>query len=88
MSFNSFPFLFIFLPATLGIFYLVSRSQRLKLVLGALSLLSLVFYAYGDWHLLYFFVPAVLGNYLVGLLLQKRPTRVFLAFGVGLNNVR
>src|SRR4051795_3070851 len=71
MLFNSYPFIFIFLPFVLAGYFLLGRSRHLAPVLW-LALASLVFYAIGNWQ----FVPLLLGsiafNYFVGWLLIAR----------------
>ena len=49
---------------------------------------SLIFYAYADWHMLYFLVASVLCNYLFAYLMQYTKWRkVFLAVPIGINVV-
>jgi D-alanyl-lipoteichoic acid acyltransferase DltB (MBOAT superfamily) len=71
MLFNSYPFIFIFLPIVLAGYFRLGRSGNLAPVLW-LALASLVFYAVGNWQ----FVPLLLGsiafNYFVGWLLIAR----------------
>ena len=50
MTFNSFPFLFIFLPVALALFYMLGIRLRLDFALAAMSFLSLIFYVYSDWR--------------------------------------
>ena len=56
MLFSSLPFLFYFLPCTLGLYFLVPR--RLKN--AALLLCSLVFYAWGEPRFVGFMAAAIL----------------------------
>ena len=49
---------------------------------------SLIFYAYADWHMLFFLVASVLCNYLFAYLMQYTKWRkVFLAVPIGINVV-
>jgi alginate O-acetyltransferase complex protein AlgI len=88
MLFNSFAFIFGFLPLTFAITYLLGRSNQLA-AKAALTLLSLGFYAW--WKPIH--LPLLLGsivfNFLVGAAIQRavaarRTTRVnvLLTFGL------
>ena len=48
MLFNSYPFLFLFLPFVLAGFYLLGRGGRKNACIGWLTCTSLFFYGY--WH--------------------------------------
>ena len=48
MLFNSYPFIFVFLPVALAVYFLAGRSANTRLALGWLLFASLFFYAY--WH--------------------------------------
>jgi alginate O-acetyltransferase complex protein AlgI len=71
MLFNSYSFIFLFLPAVLLGYFVLGRRSHLAPVVW-LALASLVFYAFGGWQ----FVPLLLGsiafNYGVGYLLIAR----------------
>ncbi|HYM03449.1 MAG TPA: MBOAT family O-acyltransferase [Stellaceae bacterium] len=61
MLFNSFPFLFVFLPLTLAGFWFLSdrAGPRLWFLLGA----SVVFYGYWDWRFAPLLVASILVNW-------------------------
>ncbi len=76
MLFNSYSFLFVFLPLTLvGFFWLGRRSTLLAA--GWLTLASLTFYGWWNWR----FVPLLIGsiafNYVMGLVIarSREPSR-------------
>ena len=71
MLFSSLPFLFYFLPCTLGLYFLVPR--RLKN--AALLLCSLVFYAWGEPRFVGFMAAAILQGYAAARLMERYPTR-------------
>ncbi len=48
MLFNSYIFIFLFLPATLLVFYLLARFKMIKTAQASLVIASLIFYAYWD----------------------------------------
>jgi alginate O-acetyltransferase complex protein AlgI len=81
MLFNSFPFLFAFLPAVLGLHWLVERF-RPEWRVAALVLMSLAFYGYWDWR----FVPLLLAsiglNWLVAEAFQRRPRPVLIGAAI------
>jgi alginate O-acetyltransferase complex protein AlgI len=74
MLFNSYPFIFVFLPVVLAGYFRLGRSRDLAPVLW-LALASLLFYAIGNWQ----FVPLLAGsiafNYLIGWLLIAKQLR-------------
>jgi len=72
MLFNSFPFLFVFLPAALVLHWWVERylpQGRLHLLVA----LSFAFYGYWDWRFLPLLMLSVVFNWLV--------VQAFAAFG-------
>ncbi len=75
MLFNSFVFIFGFLPAALIAFYVSGRLFGQKTAAVVLSLASLVFYAWwrpSDLPILLF---AIIFNYIIGDLIQRARTR-------------
>ena len=70
MLFNSYPFIFLFLPLTLWGFFLLGRVSP-KLAAGWLALASLFFY--GWWNPIYvaLLVGSVLFNYTLGLAIVR-----------------
>ena len=70
MVFSSIIFLFIFLPLVLTAYYAVPRQLRNLFLLGA----SLFFYAWGELGYVLLMVVSIMGNYLLGLLLDRSGT--------------
>ena len=85
MLFYSFEFLFLFLPAVLGIFFYTEVRFGRRAAIIVLVLSSLIFY--GSWNPV--FVPilcaSVVTNYFLGCFLQGRPSKALLWAGVGAN---
>lgn len=85
MLFNSATFLFLFLPATIVIFFLLLRTERRGLVLAWLLLASVAFYL--SWQPWMIVVPAgsIAANFLLARLLSRpsvlRPQRLALLWG-------
>ncbi len=88
MLFNSYIFIFAFLPVTLLVFFLLGHAGRLQVASAWLVLMSLVFY--GWWNPVYLGLigASMVFNYQVGVALGRRtggsaPARRLLALGVG-----
>ena len=89
MLFNSYPFLFGFLPIALLGHQIAAHWHRRAVVIW-LSLVSLAFYAYWRPPYLILLCASVLFNYLFGALITRSipnrvPTRVLLTFAVVCN---
>lgn len=65
MLFNSYPFIFIFLPVTLAIYYLLNRLGKNALSRYALVLASFVFYGFADPRLCILLLASICINYLM-----------------------
>ena len=91
MLFNSYQFIFIFLPSVAAAYFIFSRfgrTARLTLLFTA----SLLFYGWWNARLLALLVFSMIANFLIGRRLsvprpprQTRTAGFWLAFGVGLN---
>jgi D-alanyl-lipoteichoic acid acyltransferase DltB (MBOAT superfamily) len=85
MLFNSYPFIFLFLPVTLlGYFALARRSNQVPVVWLALA--SLAFYSLGNWQFVALLLGSIAFNYVIGLLLITRklpPRRRFAVLTLG-----
>ena len=83
MVFNSASFLFLFLPPALILYRLLPGREAKNIVL---SLLSLLFYAFGGLAQLPVLLAAALWSYLFGLLLTRpKGRRLWLGLGVAGN---
>lgn len=86
MLFNSYIFLFLFLPLALAGWFGLHKLQRPELAKGFISLMSLWFYGYfNPWYLL-IILGSILVNYLLSWLMNyspgKRTDRFFLLLGI------
>jgi alginate O-acetyltransferase complex protein AlgI len=81
MLFNSYPFIFLFLPLALAGYFWLGRSSNLAPVWW-LALASLVFYSAGNWQFVPLLVASVAFNYAVGWLLITRSLRPGTRFAV------
>ncbi len=85
MLFNSYPFIFLFLPITLIGYFVLVRLNNLAPVIW-LALASLVFYSVSNWQFVLLLVASVAFNYVIGLLLiskRLRPAWRFAALTIG-----
>ena len=85
MLFNSYPFIFLFLPIALAGYFAAGRLGNLAPVLW-LALASLVFYSVSNWQFVALLLASVGFNYLIGLLLisgRLRPASRFAVLSAG-----
>lgn len=66
MLFNSYEFIFLFLPITLIIFYAFCHYGKLRMAVWWLGFASLFFYAYWDFRFLSLFIASILVNFWIG----------------------
>ena len=71
MLFNSYAFIFLFLPVALLGYFVLGRRSDLAPVIW-LTLASLVFYAFGGWQFVPLLLASIAFNYGVGYLLIAR----------------
>ena len=87
MFFNSFSFLFLFLPTTLFFFYYAS-SNRLNWAIPWLTGVSFLFYSFCGWASTVLLLGSVLMNYIMGVFLKensikdKSKKKIILYFGI------
>ena len=74
MLFNSYAFIFLFLPLVLAGYFAIGRLGRLAPVIW-LALASLAFYAVSNWQFVPLLLASVAFNYVVGLLLISQRLR-------------
>jgi len=63
MLFNSYPFIFVFLPLVLLGIHLLSRGGRREVALWFLVVASLCFYGWWNWHYLFLFGFSIAFNF-------------------------
>ena len=79
MLFNSYLFIFVFLPVVLAGYFALGRSSNLAPVVW-LALASLAFYAFSGWPFVLLLLGSIAFNYTVGYLLIARKLRSRLRF--------
>ena len=71
MVFSSTVFVFIFLPLTIGLYYIADRIGSIRLKNAVLLIASLVFYAWGGLRPLLLLLVLIFINWCFALLMQK-----------------
>lgn len=87
MLFNSFLFIFAYLPAVVGVFFWLGRRNH-AWAAGWLALASLFFYGYWDYRYIPLLLASIGFNYWAGLHISqvaKSPRKRWLAFAVTSN---
>ena len=89
MLFNSYEFIFLFLPITLIVYFTLNRFGKYKLAKGWLVIASLYFYSYFHKSYLILIMSSIGVNYLVGNRLSDSKNiierKIFLILGVLFN---
>jgi alginate O-acetyltransferase complex protein AlgI len=81
MLFNSYPFIFLFLPVALLVYFALGRFSNLLPVIW-LALASLAFYAFSNWQFVGLLLGSIAFNYVIGLLLIASRLRAGARFAV------
>ena len=71
MLFNSYIFIFIFLPLALLGYFGLNHFKKYELAKLFLALMSLWFYAYFDYYYLWIIIGSVLFNYFLSFIIKK-----------------
>ncbi len=85
MLFNSYIFIFIFLPIVLLGFHLIGQRGHHRIAISWLVGASLLFYGWWNPAYLGLILVSILFNFAVGASLGKNPSKRFLIFGVIVN---
>ena len=82
MLYNSYIFIFLFLPITLLGFHILRKKGHYRLTISWLIVASLFFY--GWWNPIYIalLIGSALFNYAFGFILLNRPYKFFLSLGI------
>lgn len=86
LLFNSYTFIFAFLPICLIGFAVLARTRR-RAAIGWLVLCSLAYYGWWNPAYLVLIVGSIAFNYYFGVLLSRRPSRSILTLGIVANLV-
>ena len=89
MLFNSYIFLFAFLPATCLVYFALNRWLPGRAGLAWLFVASCFFYAWWDWRFLPLLLGSIAFNFFAGMTLQRRAgtagSKALLAFAIAAN---
>ena len=87
MLFSSEIFLFLFLPLTLLIYYLL-RNKSIKVKNSVLLIASVVFYSWGEAKFIYVMLLSIILNYIFGIMVsngQEKKRKLYLVLSVIFN---
>ncbi|MBE5850482.1 MAG: MBOAT family protein [Lachnospiraceae bacterium] len=83
MLFNSYYFLFYFLPITLVSYYFAHRINHYKLALLIISIASFVFYAFDNPYYFFLLLGSILVNWIIACVLNRIiNNKAVLSFGI------
>ena len=87
MLFNSYIFIFAFLPIIWVLYFGLNKKQYFKIATVSLFLASVVFYAYFNWYYSFILLGSIAFNYLLHLALIRfeGKRKLFLTTGIILN---
>ena len=90
MLFNSYPFIFLFLPATLLVYFVLNKKRLVTAGKAWLAFSSVAFYAYWNWKFVALLFGSICFNYAVGAVLLRpqsgdRRRKAILAAGIVVN---
>ncbi len=89
MLFNSYIFIFAFLPVTLTVYYLIGKMGHFRVAISWLVATSLIFYGYWNPAYLGLIIISIIGNYAFGLAINSHNRsgykKTILITGVALN---
>ncbi|MBU2701197.1 alginate O-acetyltransferase complex protein AlgI [Sporomusaceae bacterium BoRhaA] len=82
MLFNSYEFIFVFLPIALLVYFMLAKFKLTKLATVSLVIASLVFYSYWDIRYLPLILGSIAFNYTIGSFIEKTRNKHLLAFAI------
>lgn len=85
MLFNSYEFVFLFLPSAILVYFVIARFHCTELARVSLVIASLAFYSYWDVNYLPLLLSSILLNYWFGTRIQKYQNLSTTCAGIGLN---
>ena len=85
MQFNSYIFVLLFLPLTVGGYYGVRRALGSRAGNGFLAGASLLYYLYAGWECFCILLLSLMVNYKMALKIRRTGKRFWLSFGILFN---
>ncbi|HOC91007.1 MAG TPA: MBOAT family O-acyltransferase [bacterium] len=85
MLFNSYVFIFVFLPMTLAVYYYAGKRGNIGYPVAALGAASLVFYSWWDYRYVSLLLISIAFNFFVGRGIEKLRGKALIVAGVAGN---
>ena len=85
MVFSTYDFVFIFLPVVVAVYYFIDSHFPPRAAILWLTLSSFVFYGWWNPKYLVILISSIVANYLLGIYLQNKSSRLFLTLGIIVN---
>ena len=85
MLFNSYEFIFLFLPVTLLIYVILVHNRKKEAAMTWLVVASLFFYGWWNPVYLLLIIGSMLFNYYIGVQLSNRQNRLILGIAIAVN---
>jgi alginate O-acetyltransferase complex protein AlgI len=90
MLFNSYPFIFLFLPVALVVYFVLNKKRLVAAGKAWLAFSSVAFYAYWNWKFVALLFASICFNYAIGAVLLRlrsgdRRRKAILAAGILVN---
>jgi len=85
MLFNSYEFIFIFLPVTLIIYFTLIHFRLCKIASVSLVIASLVFYSYWNIGNLPILLTSIISNYILGVYIERHKSKLILVCAIAIN---
>lgn len=86
MLFNSYEFIFLYLPVVLGTYFFLGSRNKYGLAATWLVLASIFFYGYWDSRYVVLLLASICFNYSIGRMIEKHACKKkFLTLGLAVN---
>lgn len=85
MLFNSYEFIFVFLPITVTVYFLLAKYKLPQLAKASLVVASLAFYSYWDIRYLPLLLGSIAFNYTIGSAIERTRNKLLLGLGIIIN---
>lgn len=85
MQFNSWIFLFVFLPVVLLVYFNLNKYMNAQIAACFLTTSSLCFYTYASWAYVLYFIACIVVNYVIAKTLIKSRKKLVLILGLVFN---
>lgn len=86
MLFNSYEFIFLYLPIVLVIYFFLGSRKKYEFATTWLVLSSIFFYGYWDCRYVSLLLASICFNYIIGRMIERKSRkRIFLIIGLAVN---